>query len=122
MKKKNTVIKWIDSVTIENINEKRDGLLKAFDKGLPVILDVSKLNHTDITAIQIVIACQKEAVKRGLDFSLAGDITPSVLNICLDIGIPIGNITTGEELSSEVIQKLYGSIEKANGEADARTN
>ena len=107
--KENTsiTIVWEDSVTVDNAQEKKQELLKAFNNNTEILLDISKLEDIDISAVQLIIACQKEANLKGLTFKVVGNITPAFTDFFCRIGIPITDLTC-DQLSEKVIETLAG--------------
>ena len=107
-KKKSITIDWEDYVSVENAQISNSELQKAFNNYEEILLDISKVEDMDISAVQLIIACQKEANKRKQSFRVTGNISPSFTDYFCRIGIPIKNLTNSDELSSEVIESLAG--------------
>lgn len=106
--KKTVTVKWEDAVTIENVAQKKTELLKAFNAYQEIFLDISQLDDIDISGVQLIIACKKEAQIRNFDFKVTGDISSNLRNFFQRIGIPIDKLTTTEQLSSEILETIAG--------------
>lgn len=106
--KPTTTVIWDDTVSIENAQKKRQELLKAFNSSEVVLLDISAIEDIDISAVQLIIASQKEAFSRKKEFKIVGEIPGNFIDFFCRIGIPIDNLTTGEQLSSEIIETIAG--------------
>ena len=101
-------IKWDNAVTIENVAQKKTELLKVFNSNQEIFLDISQLDDIDISGVQLIIACKKEAQIRNLNFKVTGDISSNLRNFFQRIGIPIDKLTTTEQLSSEILETIAG--------------
>lgn len=106
--KSTTTVIWNDTVSIENAQNKKQELLKAFNSADKILLDISQVEDLDISAVQLIIASQKEAFLRKKEFQIVGEISANFADFFCRIGIPMDNLTTCEQLSSEIIESLAG--------------
>jgi len=83
------LVKWSGNAGIEEASSAREELLKAFDEGKEVQLDITEVDDIDVSAIQIIIACFKEAAKRGIPFSIAGVIPEAIEEFCRSCGVSL---------------------------------
>ena len=67
-KKSATTVVWSDTVSIENAQKKKQELLKAFNSSDVILLDISNLEDLDISAVQLILASEKEALMRKKKF------------------------------------------------------
>ncbi len=107
-KKSATTVVWSDTVSIENAQKKKQELLKAFNSSDMILLDISNLEDLDISAVQLILASEKEALMRKKKFKLVGEIPQNFVNFFCRIGIPIDELTTGEEFSTEILETVTG--------------
>lgn len=106
--KKSTTVVWEDSVTIENVQQKKQELQKAFNSSDEVFLDVSKLEDIDISGVQLIIASQKEAQIMKKHFGVTGEISENLINFFRRIGIPINKLTSAEQFTTEILETIAG--------------
>ena len=57
-------VTWEDTVSVENAQKKKQELLKAFNSSDRIHLDISQVEDLDISAVQLILAAQKEALLR----------------------------------------------------------
>ncbi len=106
--KKSTTVVWEDSATIENVQQKKQELQKAFNSSDEVFLDVSKLEDIDISGVQLIIASQKEAQIMKKHFGVTGEISENLINFFRRIGIPINKLTSAEQFTTEILETIAG--------------
>lgn len=106
--KSTVTIVWEDTISIENAQKKKQELLKAFNSADIILLDISQIEDLDISAVQLIIASQKEAFLRKKEFHIIGDIPTNFVDFFCRIGIPMDNLTTSEQLSTEIIETIAG--------------
>lgn len=107
-KKPATTVVWDDTVSIENAQQKKQELLKAFNSSEVILLDISKLEDLDISAVQLILAAEKEAILTKKKFSIVGEIPQNFVDFFCRIGIPMDDLTTTEELSTEIFETVTG--------------
>lgn len=107
-KKSATTVVWDDTVSIENAQKKKQELLKAFNSSEVILLDISKLEDLDISAVQLILASEKEALMRKKKFKIVGEIPQNFVDFFCRIGIPIDDLTTTEELTTEILETVTG--------------
>jgi anti-anti-sigma factor len=68
---------------IKDVEVLRERLIAAFDRGLPISLDVGHLSAIDTAGVQVLLAAQKEAQKRGVRLEFVGEspVLTHALNI-----------------------------------------
>ncbi len=103
-----TKVIWKDTVSIENAQKKKQELLKAFNSSDIIHLDISAIEDLDISAVQLILASQKEAMIRNKKFKIIGEIPTAFIDFFRRIGIPMDNLTTGEQLSTEILETIAG--------------
>jgi ABC-type transporter Mla MlaB component len=69
-KKVSTAVAISGPMTIANISELRNAMLKAFGLGKKVQLSVSGVTDLDVTGLQLLCSCHKTAIAKGLEFSV----------------------------------------------------
>ncbi len=109
MSKKKTetqTIVWKETVTIENSQEKTQELLNAFNTSKEIALDMSELENIDVTGVQLIIAAQKEAIRKKTVFKIIGTIPPAIASYFTCIGIPVDTIRDGEQFSSNILNPI----------------
>ena len=107
-KKPATTVVWDEIVSIENAQKKKQELLKAFNSSEVILLDISKLEDLDISAVQLILASEKEALMRKKKFKIVGEISQNFVDFFCRIGIPIDDLTTTEELTTEILETVTG--------------
>lgn len=107
-KKSATTVVWDDTVSIENVQQKKQELLKAFNSSEVILLDISKVEDLDISAVQLILASEKEALMRKKKFKIVGGISQNFVDFFCRIGIPIDDLTTTEELTTEILETVTG--------------
>lgn len=105
---KSTTVIWDDTVSIENAQKKKQELLKAFNSSEVICLDISRLEDLDISAVQLILASQKEAVVRKKKFKIIGEIPHNFIDFFCRIGIPMDKLTTGDQFSTEILDAVTG--------------
>lgn len=106
--KETKTIVWEDSVAIENVQQKKQELQKAFNAGGEVLLDISRLEDIDISGVQLIIASQKEAQLRKVGFKVTGEISANLTDFFRRIGIPIAKLTSAEQFTTEILETIAG--------------
>jgi len=81
------VIVWKDDLTIEQVQTAHKELLDAFKSEKEVILDLSELSDLDLSAMQLILAAQKESEKTGVAFSIQGPIPDFINTVVNYLGI-----------------------------------
>ena len=107
-KKSATTVVWDDTVSIENAQKKKQELLKAFNSSEVILLDISKLEDLDISAVQLILASEKEALMRKKKFKIVGEVPQNFVDLFCRIGIPLDDLTTSEELTTEILETVTG--------------
>jgi hypothetical protein len=107
-KKSATTVVWDDTVSIDNAQKKKQELLKAFNSSEVILLDISKLDDLDVSAVQLILAAEKEAILTKKKFKIIGEISHNFVDFFCRIGIPIDDLTTTEELTSEIFETVTG--------------
>ena len=107
-KKSATTVVWDDTVSIENAQQKKQELLKAFNSSEVILLDISKVEDLDISAVQLILASEKEALMRKKKFKIVGEIPHNFVDFFCRIGIPIDDLTTTEKLTTEILETVTG--------------
>lgn len=107
-KKSATTVVWDDTVSIENAQKKQQELLKAFNSSEVILLDISQLDDLDVSAVQLILAAEKEAILRKKKFKIIGKIPQNFIDFFCRIGILIDDLTTTEELTSEIFETVTG--------------
>lgn len=105
---KSKTIVWEDSVSIENAQQKKQELQKAFNSSNEILLDISKLEDIDISGVQLIIASQKESQIRKVDFKVTGEISSNLTDFFRKIGIPIAKLTSAEQFTTEILETIAG--------------
>ena len=103
-----TKVIWEDTVSIENSQKKKQELLRAFNSSDTIHLDIAAVEDLDISAVQLILASQKEAIIRNKSFKIVGDIPTPFIDFFCRIGIPMDNLTTEEQLSTEILEIIAG--------------
>jgi anti-anti-sigma regulatory factor len=67
-----TVVAISGPMTIANIGELKDGLLKAFNLGKKVQLSVAAVTDVDVTGLQLLCSCHRTSIAKDLEFSITG--------------------------------------------------
>ena len=106
---KSVTIKWSEDVTIENIQEKKDEIIKAFETAQQVLLDVSELSDIDMTAVQLVVAAKKEGAKLNKAFLIDGTIPKGILDFIKRIGIHLEAFSNEADATAGINAKLSGA-------------
>ena len=88
-KKSATTVVWDDTVSIENAQKKKQELLKAFNSSEVILLDISKLEDLDVSAVQLILAAEKEAILQKKKFKIIGEISQNFVDFFCRIGIPM---------------------------------
>lgn len=60
------------AMTIERVAELRQGLLKAFEPGKPVVVSVTGVTEVDLTGLQLLCSAHRTSSARGVGFELEG--------------------------------------------------
>ena len=107
-KKSATTVVWDDTVSIENAQKKKQELLKAFNSSEVILLDISKLEDLDVSAVQLILAAEKEAILQKKKFKIIGEISQNFVDFFCRIGIPMDDLTTTEELTTEIFETVTG--------------
>lgn len=106
--KSTTTVTWDDTVTVENAQKKKQELLKAFNSSDVIYLDISQVEDLDISAVQLILASQKEALMRKKKFKIVGEVSSNFVDFFCRIGIPMDNLITSEQLSTEILETITG--------------
>ena len=101
-------ITWDDTVSIENSQKKKQELLKAFNSNDAIHLDISQVEDLDISAVQLILASQKEALMRKKEFKIVGEVPSNFIDFFCRIGIPMNKLITSEQLSTEILETITG--------------
>ncbi|MDY4673471.1 MAG: STAS domain-containing protein [Treponema sp.] len=107
-KKSATTVVWSDTVSIENAQKKKQELLKAFNSSEVILLDISKVEDLDISAVQLILASEKEALMRKKKFKLVGEIPQNFVDFFCRIGIPMDELITSEGFTTEILETVTG--------------
>ena len=107
-KKSATTVVWSDTVSIENAQKKKQELLKAFNSSEVILLDISNLEDLDISAVQLILASEKEAIMRKKTFKLVGEIPHNFVDFFCRIGIPMNELITSEDFTTEILETVTG--------------
>ena len=99
---------WEDTVSVENAQKKKQELLKAFNSSDRIHLDISQVEDLDISAVQLILASQKEALLRKKEFKIVGEVSSNFSDFFCRIGIPMDNLITSEQLSTEILETITG--------------
>ena len=59
-------------MTIQQVDQLRLGLLKAFDLGKKVQISLAAVTEVDVTGLQLLCSAHRTSIVRGLDFSVFG--------------------------------------------------
>ena len=92
-------VKWNGNAGIEEAASAREELLAAFEEAKEVELDISEVDDIDVSAIQIIIACFKEAKKRNIPFSIAGKIPDAIEEFCRSCGVSLSEFNNVNKMS-----------------------
>lgn len=98
---KEKVVEWSGSLGIEQAESLKNELSNALAENNNVVLNLSKVEDIDTTTIQLIIAAQKEAEKRGINFKVDKNLPESTVNFLNLLSLPI-NETEISKMSDEV--------------------
>lgn len=101
-------VTWDDTVSVENAQKKKQELLKAFNSSDTIHLDISQVEDLDISAVQLILASQKEALSRKKEFKIVGEVSSNLSDFFCRIGIPMSNLITSEQFSTEILEIVTG--------------
>ena len=101
-------VTWEDTVSVENAQKKKQELLKAFNSSDRIHLDISQVEDLYISAVQLILAAQKEALLRKKEFKIVGDVSSTFSDFFCRIGISMDNLITSEQLSTEILETITG--------------
>ena len=109
-KKSATTVVWSDTVSIENAQKKKQELLKAFNSSEVILLDISKLEDLDISAVQLILAAEKEAIHlqemKELKTKIEAQPVKIIVKVAAD-GHVLGTVTTKH--IAEAVEKTIGA-------------
>ena len=88
------IIKWVGAAGIEEAAAEKEELLAAFSEAKEVRLDISEVDDIDVSAIQIIIASFHEAEKRGVPFSITGEIPDVIEKFCKSCGVSLSEFNS----------------------------
>lgn len=72
-KKKNvTQVAINGAMTIGQASELKAGLLKAFETGKPVEMQLTGVTEVDVTGLQLICSAHRSSLERGCDFKVSG--------------------------------------------------
>ena len=83
------VIEWSGSLSIEQAESLKEELSNALAENKNVVLNLSKVEDVDTTTIQLILAAQKEAKKRGGSFKVDKSISESTAKFLNLLNLPI---------------------------------
>ncbi len=88
------LIKWVGEAGIEEAASEKAELLEAFETAKDVQLDISGVDDIDVSAIQVIIASFLEAEKRGVSFSITGEIPEVIEKFCKSCGVSLSEFNS----------------------------
>jgi anti-anti-sigma factor len=81
-----STIRLEGTVDISSAAELKTQLLQALDSGKAVRVSLEAATYLDVTAIELLWAAEREAIKRGVGFTLAEPAPEGVSAALLDAG------------------------------------
>lgn len=79
------VVSLPPSCTVERVAAVREEILEAFQSSSTVLLSVSQVERIDLAGIHLLYSAKREAVRRGYNLLLSGDV-PEALGAALVTG------------------------------------
>ncbi len=67
---------FLDNLEIKDVEDAKQRLMAAFATGTPVKIDVGRVNAIDTAGVQLLLAFQGEAAKRGVAVEISGESAP----------------------------------------------
>lgn len=97
-KSQTCTITWAGDAGIEQASALQKELLKAFDEKKTILLDLSQITDIDISALQLIVAAEKESKIRGVAFQVLDTIPDNVMQFIklLDFPLPVGDMSGKE--------------------------
>jgi anti-anti-sigma regulatory factor len=81
-----TPLRLDPSLRIEEVESRRDLLLERLRGPGPVMIDVSGLESVDTAGVQLLLACRREAARRGVQLEYCGE-SPALTDALQRLGL-----------------------------------
>ena len=94
---KSVTVKWVGAAGIEQALRLKAELIAAFDLNNSVSLDLSGAEEIDLSALQIIIAADKEAGAQKKSFFLENSIPPAISEFALLCGVKLESFLKQED-------------------------
>jgi anti-anti-sigma factor len=75
-------------MTIQNAEEIRNALLKAFSDGEMLILEMDKVTAIDLAGLQLLCAAHRTSMTDKKHFSVSGIYNEAIKSVIMDAGFP----------------------------------
>lgn len=83
-------------MTIQNAEEIRNAMLKAFSDGERLILEMEKVTALDLTGLQLLCAAHRTSIVDKKHFSVNGIYSDAIKSVIMDAGFPRRNGCVGD--------------------------
>jgi anti-anti-sigma regulatory factor len=92
------------AVAAELAAELKDALGRGVAEGKPVRIEVEGVTGLDVTAWQLLWAAQRDAGRKGIEFSLAGEMPEPVQSLLECVGLEDAGAPQGPEVAGPVVK------------------